>query len=93
MSITHLRLVRTEGQCPPHWAHQRSNCYLIGRFAFVQGHAAGTGGCHFQVNAPPQKDALALLAKRFERRTYRQGPDRPLSLPAGRLARYSLRSG
>lgn len=57
--------------------------------------AAGTGGCHFQVNAPPQKDALALLAKRFERRTYRQGPDRParpLSLPAGRFGVRSVHS-
>jgi hypothetical protein len=47
----------------------------------------------FQDQFRPQKKALALLAKRFERRTYRQGPDRParpLSLPVGRLARYSF---
>ncbi|KAK8939166.1 hypothetical protein KSP39_PZI011690 [Platanthera zijinensis] len=62
MSITHLRL----------WAYQRNNWYLIGRgLVSCNAPAAGTGGSHWKVNAPPVKDALALLAKRFKRRTYR----------------------
>ena len=30
-----------------------SNCYLIVGLLSCKAPAAGTGGCHFQVNAPP----------------------------------------
>lgn len=69
MSITHrsVGLVRTEGPRPT----SGGNWYKgVGALWF---RARPPGGCHLKVKAR----ALALLAKRFERRTYRLYPDRP----------------
>ncbi|OAO89226.1 hypothetical protein AXX17_ATUG02810 (mitochondrion) [Arabidopsis thaliana] len=52
MLITHRRLVRTEGQCPPNLSRLpalRSNWYLIGAgggLVSCKALATGRGSCH-----------------------------------------------
>ncbi|OEL22578.1 hypothetical protein BAE44_0016403, partial [Dichanthelium oligosanthes] len=74
-----LRLVRTEGQCPPHWAHQRSNCYLIRWFAFVQGPHCWNRRLSFSSKCPtlegrPRSTGKTLQKKNVSPRPRLAGP-------------------
>ncbi|YP_588321.1 hypothetical protein ZeamMp058 (mitochondrion) [Zea mays subsp. mays] len=80
MSITHLRLVRTEGQCPPRRAHQRSNCYLIGRFAFVQGPRCWNRRLSFSSKRPTPEGRPRSIGKTLRKKNVSPRP-RPAGPP------------